>query len=267
MAPEEGEERPLEVALGDPGADGALVEDRPEGSDASAAVGRRDQLAENAPVGAGLDLGLLERVTQRVGTQDRGEVQERALDGRDRDAVDDRDLVRRQRHAMEPHTGRSPPARRPRDVDQCRRAAPDPAQVRRGGMTERGIRTAREHEAEQLRLRAQRAMTHRVDPVVHLVQGAGPDPVPQRSPPDAQLGELRTRDQTVLALGDRRHTRIRTYVVRIVDLDAHTPIVPTEVSHGGDAALQLSTRHDPVLQRPQREDRALLVLRERLEAE
>ena len=153
MAPEEGEERPLEVALGDPGADGALVEDRPEGSDASAAVGRRDQLAEDAPVGAGLDLGLLERVTQRVGTQDRGEVQERALDGRDRDAVDDRDLVRRQRHAMEPHTGRSPPARRPRDVDQCRRAAPDPAQVRRGCMTERGIRTAREHEAEQLRLR------------------------------------------------------------------------------------------------------------------
>jgi hypothetical protein len=107
-------------------------------------------------------------------------------------------------------------------------------------MAERGVRAAREHEAEQLRLRAQRAMTHRVDAVMHLVQGAGPDPVAHRCPPDTQLGQLRTGDQTVLALRDRRDTRIRTYAVRIVDLDAHTPIVPTEASHGGDAALQLA---------------------------
>ena len=83
---------------------------------------------------------------------------------------------------------------------------------------------------------------------------------------ESETGKLRARDKPVLRRRQRRDARLTMYVMENCDLGAHAPIVARPgVTRGlRRVPSELAARNEPVAQR---EERALLVLRQVLEAE
>jgi hypothetical protein len=191
---EEGEEEAFEMVPADVAGGG----EPSEGGGPSSSRVAGDESIEGSQVGVLLVLGLVESVLEVLRREDGREVEQRAGDGGDGDAVAGGDLVglegrpvggdaRAPALPRRRHFGAGPLAQPPQ---RTRRAM---AQHRAGPGGEDGG-----HPPPSLR---QPSMPHRVDAPVHLVQ-----PADREHPRDRVVAhlELRSSDDAVLPLGETR---------------------------------------------------------------
>ncbi len=219
MSVEEGEEAVLELGAGGLMSGRAEVGERfgelrcprvtPSPRACERAVDRRDvEFPES--------IGLRQALGELVGRQDRGQVDQRAGQGRDRDPVEFRDVVVGQ-HAppidLNPQLARALPDCR--DVDPRRVRGPNA--VQHGGMPMTQHRTGADgqHRREPKPLPSELSMPDGVDARVELHEPPVGKPNLDHRGCDAGCQDLPPGDHTVLAVGKLRN---RTITMRSVSL-------------------------------------------------
>jgi hypothetical protein len=155
----------------------------------------------------------------------------------------DRDLVRGEDGEVVPDARLPPDAAWNRDVDERRRAGAH-LPVRAGrGVAQRRARAGAQDCREGSSLRPQRAVAEGIDTATHDDKRSRPDAGVDGARADAQIPELRPRDETVLALRQHRHATLTLYVNVDVELDGHAPMIARRMSRVGDGrADSVTTR-------------------------
>jgi hypothetical protein len=181
------------------------VDGRSQPGDAALALAALDLGPELAQVQQAELLGAFERLGQIARAPGGGDVEQGALDGRDGDAPDGRDLVGAQGPAVGDE-GRAFAATRPRRRDVEPRPVVREHAPRRGSgsVGEDAVGAGGERGGDPVRVDRQRSMPDGEHAVVQADQAPVADPACDRRRAQAGRDQLPERDHARLACSDRR---------------------------------------------------------------
>jgi hypothetical protein len=84
-------------------------------------------------------------------------------------------------------------------------------------------------------------VAQRIDAAPHDDERPRPDAMIDRGQTEPEIPELRSRDETVLALREHRHATLTAHIAVDVEVDSHAPMIARRMSRVGDRRADFVT--------------------------
>ena len=223
---EQVEEALLELAPRDGGAGSAQGERRANRRRPGAARVAVEEGGKREPVGETQVIRLVESPLDLAGVEHGGEVEERARDGRDGDAVEDGGLVGGKADSVEAHPASMPPVPGHGHVHHRSAARAKAPESGGGTVAQRRARTACKYGSEPPTLACDGNMPHRVDTSVQIVEATAPAVPVDLVTSEPETCELSPGNHTVLSCREGRNGLITRHVDRLHGSTSPGPIPP-----------------------------------------